>query len=229
MRTESRIDVLFPKTRRGILAATFGQPERRWYMRELARHLQVSPSSLQRELASLVHGGILRESREGKHVYFQPTTELPFFEELHGLILKTVGLADVIRGALDAFADRIQWAFIYGSIARSEEHAASDVDLLILGRVNLAEVSRPLRQAEERLGRAVNPIVYTADQFARKIQAKHHFAVDVLHSKKLFVIGDAREFGRTFGQQAPRTPPPRQHKRTGRLPIISRPAVAKET
>ena len=211
MRTRPRIDVLFPKTRRAILAATFGQPERRWYMRELARHLRVAPSSLQRELASLVQGGILRESREGKHVYYQPATELPFFEDLHGLILKTVGLADVIRGALDSFADRIQWAFIYGSIARSEEHAASDVDLLILGRVNLAEVSGPLRGAEESLGRAVNPIVYTADQFARKVQGKHHFAVDVLRSKKLFLIGDAREFGRTFGQPAPATPPPHRH------------------
>jgi DNA-binding transcriptional ArsR family regulator len=213
MRTRPRIDVLFPKTRRAILATTFGQPERRWYMRELARHLRVAPSSLQRELASLVQGGILRESREGKHVYYQPATELPFFEDLHGLILKTVGLADVIRGALDSFADRIQWAFIYGSIARSEEHAASDVDLLILGRVNLAEVSGPLRGAEESLGRAVNPIVYTADQFARKVQGKHHFAVDVLRSKKLFLIGDAREFGRTFGQQAPGTPPPHQRNR----------------
>jgi predicted nucleotidyltransferase len=182
-------------------------------MRELARHLRVAPSSLQRELASLVQGGILRESREGKHVYYQPARELPFFEDLHGLILKTVGLADVIRGALDSFADRIQWAFIYGSIARSEEHAASDVDLLILGGVNLAEVSSPLRRAEESLGRAVNPIVYKADQFARKVQSKHHFAVDVLRSKKLFLIGDAREFGRTFGQPAPPAPPPHQRKR----------------
>ncbi len=181
-------------------------------MRELARHLGVAPSSLQRELASLVHGGILRESREGKHVYFQPTTDLPFFEDLHGLIIKTAGLADVIRGALDSFADRIQWAFIYGSIARSEEHASSDVDLLILGRVNLAELSRPLRRAEESLGRAVNPIVYTADQFAQKVQARHHFAVEVLRSTKLFLIGDVREFGRTFGQQAPGTRPPRQRQ-----------------
>jgi len=86
-------------------------------MRELARHLWVAPSSLQRELTSLVGGGILLESREGKHVYFQSATELPFFEDIHGLILKTVGLADVIRATLEAFADRIQWAFIYGSIA----------------------------------------------------------------------------------------------------------------
>jgi predicted nucleotidyltransferase len=212
MRTQTGIEVLFPKTRRAILAATFGQPERRWYMRELARHLGVAPSSLQHELASLVQGGILRESREGKHVYFQPATDLPFFEDLHGLIIKTAGLADVIRGALDSLADRIQWAFIYGSIARSEEHAASDVDLLILGEVNLTQVAGPLRRAEESLGRAVNPIVYTADQFAQKVHAKHHFAAGVLRSKKLFLIGDAREFGRTFSQQTPGTGPPHQRK-----------------
>ena len=124
MRTGPSVDALFPKTRQAILAATFGEPRRWWYMRELARHLRLTPSSLQRELASLVRGGILVQKREGKHVYFQAATESPIFQELQGLILKTVGLADVIRDALKPLSDRIRWAFVYGSVARSEEHSA---------------------------------------------------------------------------------------------------------
>src|SRR5208282_2163678 len=141
MRTGSSIDALFPRTRQAILAATFGEPRRWWYMRELARHLRLTPSSLQRELASLVRGGILVQKREGKHVYFQAAVDSPIFEELQGLILKTAGLADVVREELKPVADRIQWAFIYGSVARSEEHPASDVDLMIIGHVGLALVS----------------------------------------------------------------------------------------
>jgi len=200
MRTSAAIDALLPKTRQAILAAAFGAPQRWWYMRELARHLRRTPSSLQRELASLVRAGILLQKREGKHVYFQAATESPFFRELQGLILKTVGLADVIRDALNPLADRIEWAFIYGSIARSGEHSASDVDLMIIGRVGLAEVSSPLRKAERRLDRCVNPTTHTADEFTAKVKSNQHFITTVMRSKKLFILGHSREFGRTFGE-----------------------------
>ena len=200
MRTAPSVDALFPKTRQAILAATFGEPQRWWYMRELARHLRLTPSSLQRELASLVRGGILLQRREGKHVYFQAATDSPIFQELQGLILKTVGLADVIRDVLKPLADRIQWAFIYGSVARSGEHSAGDVDLMVIGQLGLADVSSPLRKAERRLNRAVNPTTYTANEFGDKVKSNHHFITTVLRSKKLFILGDPLEFGSTFGK-----------------------------
>jgi DNA-binding transcriptional ArsR family regulator len=200
MRTSATIDALLPKTRQAILSATLGAPERWWYMRELAKHLRLSPSSLQRELASLVQGGILLERHEGKHVYFKAAAESPIFPELQGLILKTVGLADVIRDALKPLAGRIEWAFIYGSVARSEEHSASDVDLMVIGHIGLAEVSSPLRKAERRLNRAVNPTSYTKDEFAARTKSNNHFVATVMNSKKLFILGDPREFGRTFGK-----------------------------
>ena len=200
MRTAPIADALFPKTRQAILAATYGEPRRWWYMRELARHLRLTPSSLQRELASLVMGGILLQRREGKHVYFQAATDSPIFQELHGLILKTVGLADVIQDVLNPLEDRIKWAFIYGSVARFNEHSASDVDLMVIGRVGLADVSSPLRKAERQLNRAVNPTTYTTDEFTAKVKSNHHFIATVMRSKKLFILGDPREFGRTFGR-----------------------------
>jgi DNA-binding transcriptional ArsR family regulator len=200
MRTSSSVDFLLPRTRQAILAATFGDPQRWWYMRELARHLRVTPSSLQRELVSLVRGGILLQKRDGKHVYFKAAANSPIFPELQGFILKTVGLADVIRGALRPLTERIQWAFIYGSAARSEGHAASDVDLMMVGRVGLADIANPLRKAERRLNRAVNPIVYTFDELKGKLKSNHHFVSSVLRSKKLFILGEAREFARAFGQ-----------------------------
>lgn len=171
-------------------------------MRELARRLGVSPSSLQRELRSLVQGGILRQKREGKQVYFQAATDSPVFEELHGIILKTAGLADVIKAALRPFSRSILWAFIYGSVARAEEHSASDVDLMIVGSVGLADVSTALRTAERKLGRAVNPTVYATQEWADKVKSRQHFVTTVLGSKKIFVLGDVREFSRAFGERA---------------------------
>jgi len=200
MRTTPGIDALFPKTRQGILSATYLDPLRWWYMRELARRLRVAPSSLQRELDSLVEGGILRKRREGKHVYFRAATDSPLFEDLHGLVLKTVGLADVLRNALRPFRNRIQWAFVYGSVAKSEERSASDVDLLLVGRVGLADLSTPLRRAERKLTRPVNPTIYTPEELANRLRSKNHFATTVLRSKKIFVLGNAREFDETFGR-----------------------------
>lgn len=198
MRKSKAIDALFPRTRQAILAATLLHPERWWYLSDLARHLGVRSSSLQRELAALVEAGILRQRRDGNRIYFQPNPDCPFLAELQGLMLKTVGLVDVLREALAPFTHRIDWAFVYGSIARSEELASSDVDLLIIGRVGLADIAPALRQAEGRLNRPVNPTVYSREEFVARLAAGHAFLHTVLAGAKLFILGAPHELAATF-------------------------------
>src|SRR5712692_4566541 len=115
MRKKAAIDVLFPETRKAILAATLMQPDRWWYLSDLAHNLGVRPSSLQRELAALVEAGVLRRKSDGNRVYFQPEPDCPLLPELTGLMTKTAGLVDVVREALRPFAKSIRWAFVYGS------------------------------------------------------------------------------------------------------------------
>ena len=190
MRETSALDALFPKIRQGILAATVMQPDRWWFLSDLARYLGVTPSSLQRELKSLVNAQILSRRQEGKQVYFRPNPECPFLAELQGLMAKTAGLAEILKEALEPLTESIECAFIFGSVARSEEHSASDVDLMIIGQIGLAMLSPVLRNAEERLNRPVNPTVYLREEFADKIKARHHFLSAVLKGKKLFIIGN---------------------------------------
>src|SRR5665213_3762337 len=137
MRTIGRriIDVIMPRTRQAILAATLLQPRRSWYAAELARHLGTSRSSLQRELVDLLDVGILKSRREGRMLYVQADPDCPVFLELRGLLSKTAGLLDLLRNALMPFADRIEFSFVFGSVARAEEVSASDIDLLIVGEV----------------------------------------------------------------------------------------------
>lgn len=193
MRTSRALDALFPRIRQALLAATVLHPERWWYLSDLAKHLGVRPSSLQRELAGLVDAGILRRRRDGNRVYFQPNLDCPFLPDLQGLLVKTAGVVDALREVLGRFANRINWAFVYGSMARAEELACSDVDLMIIGQVGLAELTPALRCAEGRLGRAVNPTLYTREEFATKLQAGHHFLKAVLDGEKLFILGDPHE------------------------------------
>src|SRR6266545_3822748 len=185
------LDALIPRTRQLVLAATLMHPQRAWYLSALAKHVGLRPSSLQRELSALVGAGVLRRKRDGNRVYFQADHENPFFPELQGLLTKTAGLIDVLRDALKRFGPEIATAFVYGSIARSEERAHSDIDLMVVGSVELADLAPALRRAEARLGREVNATVYPPRELASKVQARHHFVRGVLSREKVFVYGSA--------------------------------------
>ncbi|HEX2460998.1 MAG TPA: nucleotidyltransferase domain-containing protein [Vicinamibacterales bacterium] len=194
MRKPAALAALFPTVRGEVLAATLMQPEKWWYLSELAQFLGTSPSSLQRELKALVDGGILETRREGTRAYFKADTRSPVFPELRGLIDKTAGVVPTLQAILRPFAGRIACAFVYGSVARREEHAASDIDLLVVGDVGLADLTPALRKAEARLGREVNITSYSAAEFRKKTAAKEHFLSAILRGQKLFVKGDQREW-----------------------------------
>lgn len=193
MRTSPALDALFPRIRQAVLAATVLNPDRAWYLSDLAHALDVRPSSLQRELVSLTEAGILQRRREGNRVYYQADPACPFLDELQGLLAKTAGLADVVREALQPFGASITFAFIYGSLARREEASTSDVDLMIIGKTRLAEIAGALREAERRLRRSINPTVYTWEEFAKRVAAGQHFLNTVMGAPKLFLWGNYHE------------------------------------
>jgi predicted nucleotidyltransferase len=191
MRKTRLIDAIMPRGRQAVLAAMLLQPQRWWYAAELARHLRVRQSSLQRELSSLTRVGILRTRRAGRMLYYQPDPQCPILDELRGLMLKTAGLVDVLRDALAPLADRIECAFVYGSIARNDERSDSDIDVMVIGDVGLNNLTAVLGGARETLGREINPRRYRPAEFAKRLTAKDHFLTRVLARPKLFVIGSS--------------------------------------
>jgi predicted nucleotidyltransferase len=195
------IDTLFPKIRQQILAATYGQPERWWFLSELANFIGVSPSSLQRELKSLVASGILHEKRDGNRLYVQAESNSPIFSPLRELIAKTLGIKSVLEDALRTLSGKIDCAFIYGSVARGEEHTSSDVDIMIIGQIGLSDISKILRPLEKRLNREINATCYQPEEFTRKIESGNHFLTSVLQKEKSFLIGDSNELDKLAGKQ----------------------------
>ncbi|SRR5258708_6889632 len=200
MRKPRALATLFPTMRGDVLAATLNQPDKWWYLSELAQFLQTAPSSLQRELKALVDGGILQQRREGTRTYFKAETRSPLFPELRSLIEKTVGVLPTLQEVLAPLQANMDCAFIYGSVARSEEHTLSDVDLMVIGSVGLAELTPGLRRAETRLGREVNATSYSSREFRNKVAAKDHFLSEVLKGPKQFVKGDQRELDEIVGR-----------------------------
>ncbi len=172
-----------------ILALMLLRPERQWYRSELARVLGVPTSSLQRPLGSLCESQVLTARRDGNRLYYQANARSPLFPELRGLLVKTSGLVGVLRDELEPLAPKVTVALVYGSIASGEETSDSDVDLLVVGAVGLRDLAAPLRGAAVRLGREVNPIVYSEAEFAAKSRAGNDFLVAVLDKPRLFVVG----------------------------------------
>jgi predicted nucleotidyltransferase len=197
MRTKSALDVLMPKNRQRLLGALFGQPRRVWYAAELAAHLGVLRSGVQRDLKGLTHAGLLNSHRKGRMVFFQANETAPIFPELHGLVVKTVGLVEALRDVLEPMSKEIRVGFVYGSIAAGQEQSDSDVDLLVVGTVQRMSLARPLQRAGQQLGREVNLTLYTPAEFNKKRATKEHFLTRVLDKPKLFVIGTERDLGRT--------------------------------
>ncbi len=193
MRKIPVLDGLFPEIRRGVLSATLTRPDKWWYLSELAGFLRTRPSSLQRELLALVESGILQQRRDGRRVYFKAEGRSPIFPDLRNIFEKTVGLVPALQAMLRPLEEKIACAFVYGSIARLEERATSDIDLMIIGEVGLAQISTALRKTEKQLGREINVTIYSKDEFRRKIKEGNHFLANVIGEELQFVKGDKRD------------------------------------
>jgi predicted nucleotidyltransferase len=201
MRTNGTLDALFPAVRAGVLSATLLQPDHWWFMTELARHLEVTPSSLQRELESLVASGFLLRRQDGRRIYFKANTESPVFPELRGLVEKTVGIVPELQAAIEKFGGRIELALLYGSIARGEEHAGSDIDLMVVGTVKQIDLLPVLRKLESRFCREVNVTLFSPGEFHRKLASADHFLSSVMEAKTIPLKGSLNELEETASKQ----------------------------
>jgi predicted nucleotidyltransferase len=167
--------------------------------------------AVQRELRELTDAGLLIRTVEGRQVYFQANRSSPLFAELQSLLVKTAGLADVIRDALGPIAERIVAAVVFGSAARGQLGTDSDIDLLVVGDVSFVDVSSALAEAQVRLGRDVNPSVYPPSEFQKKLRDGHHFLTNILSEPRLFVVGGPDELVRLGAERlAGRAPNQRQ-------------------
>lgn len=186
----STADALFPRVRQRVLALLYAHPDRSFFTNEIVALAQSGNGAVQRELVALASAGLLNVDARGNQKHYQANTASPVFEELRGLVLKTSGLVDVLRVALAPLSDRIPAAFVYGSLAKKQDTAASDVDLMVItDSLGYAEVFEELEGAAQTLGRKVNPTIYTTDELKKRIAQRNAFATRVLSGDKLWVIG----------------------------------------
>ena len=197
--TTGLADLLFGRTRGAILALIYGRADQSFYTRQIAREVDASVGTVQRELENLSKVGLIVRNSVGNQVFYQANRDAPIFPEMRALISKTIGIFSVLRSALHPLAKRILVAFVYGSVAREEETAQSDVDLLVVGKATLDEILSRLSTVEKNVGRPINPTVYSIAEFKSKLASGNHFLTAVLKGQKVFLLGDEDELRKVGG------------------------------
>ncbi|MES3023090.1 MAG: nucleotidyltransferase domain-containing protein [Pseudomonadota bacterium] len=196
-------DALFTKTQQRVLAVVFGQPDRSFYANEIIGLAASGSGAVQRELARLEQAALVTVRRVGNQKHYQANRDAPIFAELRSIVLKTFGVADVLRAALAPMLPLIELAFVYGSVAKGTENAGSDIDLMVVGELpSNAALLEALAPACVQLGRAVNPTLYTQAEFAQRVSDGKSFIMRTLGQPKIFVKGTDHDVGRlsTFGE-----------------------------
>ena len=189
-RPKGLADALFASSEQRVLALLFGQPDRSFFSTELIGLARAGRGAVQRVLGRLEQSGLVTVRRIGTQKHYQANRDSPIFEELAAIVRKTFGLAEPLKAALAPFAGAIAAAFVYGSVAKRQDTASSDIDLMIVSdSVGYAEVYAALEAASEQLGRKVNPTIYDRAGFAQALRGESAFVTRVVQQPKLWLIG----------------------------------------
>ncbi len=181
---------LFSKVQQRVLALIFGQPERSFYTSEIIHNVASGTGAVGRELARLQRGGLVMVKRVGNQTHYQANHQSPIFAELRSLVAKTMGLAEPLKESLAPMADRIEAAFVYGSTAKGNDTARSDIDLMVVGDdLTYSDIYAGLQKAEAALGRPINPSFISKADWRRKVVQKNSFAFKINSLPKIFVLG----------------------------------------
>ena len=189
-------DALFTPVQQRVLGLLFAQPNRRYQSAELIRLARSGVGAVHRQLGRLASSGLVIVTRTGNQKHYQANRDAPVFEDLHGLIIKTVGVAEPLRRALAPMAKAIRAAFVYGSVAKHIDRAGSDIDLMVVSdSLTYPEVFHALQDAEAALDRSVNPTVMTPAQWRAKRSKTGSFVAKVANQARIFVMGSGDDLG----------------------------------
>jgi DNA-binding transcriptional ArsR family regulator len=188
------LDIVSSRRKAEVLRLLFGVEPREVHLRDLTRRSGLALRTVQQELARLGSAGLVTSRRDGNRVYYGANRNSPVYADLRSIVLKTAGLADVLRSALQG-AD-VELAFVFGSIAAESARSESDIDLMVIGPLGLRRLAKALHGVALRIGREINPHVLTREEFVRRKRLGDHFISSLLASPRLFIVGTDDELAK---------------------------------
>jgi predicted nucleotidyltransferase len=185
--SQTPLELFASRAGAAVLAETFGTPDRELYLRELVRLTGFAPRTIQLELDRLVGTGLLTDRRDGNRRYVRAAKGHPLYAPFREIVMKTSGIVPLLRAALGEA--RIEFAFIFGSVAAGAAKALSDVDVLVVGAEGLRSVVARLRNVQEAIAREITPVVWTPAEYVNRRNRGDHFLSRVLSEPRLMVVG----------------------------------------
>ena len=184
-------EALFTKTQQRVLGLLYGQTDKSFYLNEIVRLADMGKGTVRRELEKLTSVGLLTVNKQGNQNHYQANTENPIFTELQSIVKKTFGVVGVLNSVLHAILETVDYAFVYGSVARGKEHALSDIDLMIVAEdISYTDLMEVLSVAERQLGRSINPTIFNKQELGNRIEQKQSFVTRVLSDDLLWLKGE---------------------------------------
>lgn len=190
-------EILSSRIRAAIFRLLFGFDAKEIYMRDLERRSGFSIGAIQAELKKLLRFELLEKRKDGNRIYFQANKNHPLYSDIRSLVFKTNGLIDIIKDAL-INSDAIKYAFVFGSFARNEETASSDIDLMVIGDLTLRHLTGMLAGLSDKLNREINPHCLGEQDFIRRKNAGEPFISRICEESRLFIIGNENDFKATL-------------------------------
>ena len=185
---------LFSTVQQRVLALIFMHADRSFYMRQIVKVLRSGTGAVERELAKLEQSGLVCVEKIGNQKHYRANCNAPIFEELQGILRKTVGLHDPLKAALAPFSDRIKAAFVYGSVARGRDTARSDIDLMVIGDdLTYSDIFASLQDAEKTLARPINPNIMDIADWKKRQSGETHFIANITNAPKIFIAGSEED------------------------------------
>jgi len=181
--------LLGSRTRISILKLFVFNPEKEYYIREIERLTKEPFDPLRMELRRLENIGLLKSRTSGRQKYYSINPKHALFPDIKSIILKTVGIGDLLKNTFDK-KDDIFMAFIYGSYAKDVECAESDIDLFVIGNISSRELQGVISDIEGETKREINPTIYSLEELKEKYKSKNNFIIGVLKGHKIFLKGD---------------------------------------
>jgi predicted nucleotidyltransferase len=179
---------LFSSTRAELLSLFFNNPDEKFYLREIARHISKDAAGIKRELDTLVKIGLLGVEKRGVQKYYFADKNSPIFSEMKGLIFKTTGIQGSIKAVLSRLKG-VQMAFIYGSYAKGSEKEDSNINLMVIGQVNITELNDVVMGLEEKMKREIDYLAFDELEYRKRKEAKDPFIREIVKGKKIFLLG----------------------------------------
>ena len=185
----------FTKNQTLILEIFFNNPEKSYYLRELARKLTKEPGVFQKDINRLVENDILNSHYQANTRLFELNKNHYLYKELKSIFFKTLGPAGELRNILNKIRN-IKIAFIFGSFAKKKEDSFSDIDLMIIGNPDEDILISKITKLEGQLDREVNYHIFSLKDWEKKIKEKNSFLQNISSQSKIFLIGNKDELSK---------------------------------